>query len=95
MAVFKLVAPAITINNKSTLTCFQQFILVLIKLRLNTGNQDLAYRFGVNQSTVARYIQKMIDVLYITLGPLVKWPTREEVLKTMSIDFRSTSVNAL
>ena len=88
MAVFKLVAPAITINNKSTLTCFQQFILVLIKLRLNTGNQDLAYRFGVNQSTVARYIQKMIDVLYITLGPLVKWPTREEVLKTMSIDFR-------
>lgn len=95
MAVFKLVAPAITISNKSTLTCFQQFILVLIKLRLNTGNQDLAYRFGVNQSTVARYIQKMIDVLYITLGPLVKWPTREEVLKTMSIDFRSTSVNAL
>ena len=29
----------------------------------------------------------MIDVLHNTLGPLVKWPTRDEVFKTMPIDF--------
>ena len=27
---------------------FQQFVMILMKLRLNLGDQDLAYRFGVN-----------------------------------------------
>jgi len=34
---------------------FQQFLIVLIKLRLNLGYQDLGYRFGVHYSTVSRY----------------------------------------
>ena len=70
MVVFYFVAPAIKINSKSILTCFQQFILV-IKLRLNTGNQDLAYRFCVSQATVARMHKTMIGVLYAMLGSLV------------------------
>ena len=33
---------------------FQQFVMILMKLCLNLEDQDLAYRFGVNQSTIAR-----------------------------------------
>ena len=33
---------------------FQQFVMVLMKLRLNLGCQDLGYRFGVHYSTVSR-----------------------------------------
>ena len=32
---------------------FDQFLLTVIKLRLNIGYQDLTYRFGINQSTVS------------------------------------------
>ena len=32
---------------------FDQFLLTVIKLRLNIGDRDLTYRFGINQSTVS------------------------------------------
>ena len=39
---------SITLNN------FQEFVLVLMKLRLNMPVQELAFRFGVNVSTISR-----------------------------------------
>ena len=60
----------------------------MVKLRLNLANQDIAFRFGVHQSTVSRSIRKWFDVLYIRLKLLIKWPEREELVKTMSIDFK-------
>ena len=59
-----------------------------MKLCLNLGDQDLAYRFGVNQSTIARHVKKWIDILYIRLGPLVKWPDRGELVRTQPMEFR-------
>ena len=56
--------------------------------RLNLGDQDLAYRYGINQSTVTHYLGKWIDIMYIRLGHLVAWPNREQLLKTMPMDFR-------
>ena len=67
---------------------FHQFLMTLIKLRLNVADQDLAYRFGVNQSTVSRCITKWLDVLYVKLSPLVYWPDRDQLLKTMPTCFR-------
>ena len=37
-------------------SAFQQFLLVLMKLCLNLGNQDLGYRFGIHHSTVSRFL---------------------------------------
>lgn len=88
MAVFDILLPAINTNDCNMLTCFQQVILVLVKLRLNSGNQDLAYRFGVSQSTVSRCIKKIIDIMYVRLDPIINWPAREEMLQTMPMDFR-------
>ena len=40
------------------LDVFEQFMLVVMKLCLNLGDQDLAYRFGINnllcQNTLAK-----------------------------------------
>ena len=36
-----------------------------MKLRLNLGDQDIAFRFVVNQLTVSRCFSKWIDVMYI------------------------------
>ncbi len=73
----------------SALSLFQQFLVVLMKLRLNVPNQDIAYRFGVSQSVICKNFKKWINVMYIYLQPLIVWPRREEVLKTMPEMFKN------
>ena len=53
MALFNFIAPSIGDNSQSTLPLFQQFLMVLMKLRLNLADQYLAYRFGVHNSTIS------------------------------------------
>ena len=88
MAIFNFLSPSMESGNRSVLSLFQQFMIVLMKFRLNLGDQDLAFRFGVHQSTISRCISKWIDVMYVRLKPLVKWPEREQLVKTMPMDFR-------
>ena len=51
MTTFNFVSPHVTRRTK-TLSPFQEFVMALIKLRLNVPNQDLAYRFEMSLSTV-------------------------------------------
>ena len=88
MAIFTFVSTSLEDNSRTVLSHFQQFLSVLMKLRLNLGDQDLGYRFGVNQSTISRYFKKWIDVMHVWLSPLVKWPSREELIKIMPMEFR-------
>jgi len=69
-------------------TPFEQFFIVLMKLRLNLGDQDLSYRYGVCQSTISRYFSKWMDVLHTKLSCLIQWPERGELIKTMPTEFR-------
>jgi len=61
------------------LTLFQEMIMVLMKLRLNVRHQDLAYRFGVSQSTVSRTFRHWLFLMDVQLSPLISWPEREEL----------------
>ena len=67
---------------------FDQCLLTLMKLRLNVGDKDLAYRFRISQASVSRYISKWLDILSSKLSFLIHWPERQELLKTMPSDFR-------
>ena len=87
-AVFDLVNKGLPANYFTGCDIFDQFLMTLIKLRLNVTDQDLAYRFGVNQSTVSRCITKWLDLLYIKLSPLIHWPDRDQLVKTMPTCFR-------
>ncbi|XP_041354152.1 uncharacterized protein LOC121371985 [Gigantopelta aegis] len=73
---------------KQSLDKFQILILCLMRLRLNLSLQLLAYQFNVSQSTVARYFAETISVMYIKMKPLVSWPERDELIKTMPMQFR-------
>ena len=90
IVVFTYISAHVVSGPRSSITKFQQFIMVLMKLRLNLPNQDIAYRFGIHQSSVSRNFRKWIDVMYIRLKPLIKWPEREDLLKTMPLDFKNT-----
>lgn len=90
MAVFEHVKLRMASHQRHSLPLFYQFLLVLMKLRLNSPDFDLAYRFGVSQSTVSRIFERWIQVMFVMLKPLVKWPEREELRKTMPLEFRQS-----
>nr|XP_033940136.1 DNA repair protein RAD52 homolog isoform X1 [Pseudochaenichthys georgianus]XP_033940137.1 DNA repair protein RAD52 homolog isoform X1 [Pseudochaenichthys georgianus] len=89
MMVYNLVELHISVNAKSSLSKFQQFILTLMKLRLNQPLQELAYKFNTSTSTVSRVFTLIIDVMFKRMSFLLKWPSREELQLTMPMDFRT------
>uniref|UniRef100_A0A7M5WV33 Transposase Helix-turn-helix domain-containing protein n=1 Tax=Clytia hemisphaerica TaxID=252671 RepID=A0A7M5WV33_9CNID len=70
-------------ENSIKLTHKQEFIIVLMRLRLGLLEQDLAYRFGVSQPTISRIINRWIGVMATRLEFLIHWPEREQLRKTM------------
>ena len=52
----------------------QKLLLVLMRLRQNLTQEDLAFRFDVEQSTVSRVINQWIPLLAHHLRGLIKWP---------------------
>ena len=73
-AVFDHVLPSISVSDSSKLMPFQEYIAVLMKLRLNSNHQDLAYRLGVSMATISRIVQKWVKAMNVRLGPLIMWP---------------------
>ena len=88
-AVYEFVAPKES-SLLSKLTPFQEMMLTLVKLRLNPSIQDLAYRFGVHCSTVSRIFLKWLIMLDTKLKPLLLWPEREDLRRTMPECFRAS-----
>ena len=82
MVVFEHVSPYVTRKTLS-LDRFQEFVIVLMKLRLNMPLQDLAYRFKVSHSTVSRIFSSWLVVMDTRLFPLISWPEREQLWRTM------------
>lgn len=88
MALFNLIQPYITETGQSSLTKLQKLLMVLIRLRLNSPLQDLAYRFNTSRATVSRVFLIVIDILYQRLKGFILWPEREQLRKTMPMEFR-------
>ena len=75
-SLFKFIQLEVS-GTKTLLSKFQKLILTLMRLRLNLTIQDLAYRFGISTSTTSSVFNEMLDILYVYLKPMVKWPSRE------------------
>ena len=86
--VFEFVSAPFETHPNCVLPLFEQFLMVLMKLRLNLCDQDLAYRFGVSQPTVSRNFRKWVDMMHTRLKPTIQWPSREAVVETMPSEFR-------
>jgi len=66
---------------------FQEFVMVLIKLRLNVPFQDLAYRFMVSVPTVSWNFWSWINAMDNRLSGLLHWTARENLWKTMCFKY--------
>ena len=51
-----------------------QFLMVLMKLRLAVPNQDLAFRFGVHVTRVSKIFHHWIHIMSRELKQLISWP---------------------
>ena len=88
MTVFAFVAPYLK-KQSSLLSCFQQFILTLLRLRLNLSLDFLGYIFGVHATTASRLFNNTIDVMNSRLIPvLVFWPDRQELRESLPMALR-------
>ena len=85
--VFELVSPSVSRRSQS-LSPFQEFVMVLIKLRLDVPLQDLAYRFNISVPTVSRTFHSWLMTMDIRLSPFVHWPDRESLIRTMPQCFK-------
>lgn len=66
------------------------FLLILMKVKLNLLNQDLAYRFQISDSAVSRIINGGLPEIAKALAFLVRWPEKEEILRTLPSVFKPT-----
>ena len=87
LVTFEHVAPYVTRRTQS-LDRFQEFVLVLMKLRLNVPLRDLAYRFKISLTTASRIFSSWMVVLDAKLSALVFWPEREQLWNTMPVCFQ-------
>eukprot|EP00112_Aurelia_sp_Birch-Aquarium-sp1_P005651 Seg1643.5 transcript_id=Seg1643.5/GoldUCD/mRNA.D3Y31 product="hypothetical protein" protein_id=Seg1643.5/GoldUCD/D3Y31 len=58
-------------RKSSALSSFQEFILTLMKLRLNVPFQDLSYRFEISVATMSRIFQSWICLMDSRLSSLI------------------------
>ena len=80
--VFLQVSPHVS-RKSQNLTSFQEFIMTLMKLKLDMPFKDLSYRFNVSLPTVSRIFSAWMVALHVRLSPLIKWPDREDLWQTM------------
>ncbi len=83
------------LKDHSSLTKFQQLLLILMRLRLSLSWQDLGYKFLIHQSSVSIVFEYVIGVLFSKLKPLIKWPDRDILKKSMPILFRKHDPNCV
>lgn len=89
--VFNLVSQKVNLqSSKCSLSKFQEFLIVMMRLRLGLAEQDLGYRFGVHQSTVSRIIDRWLAPMSHALERLIVWPERDVLQKTMPLSFQET-----
>ena len=76
-------------GRRSKLSLEDQLLMTLMRLRLGRLEQDLAYEFGVHQTTVSRIFMKWINYMYLRLGDVPLWPTWSKVESSMPSVFKN------
>ena len=75
-------------GRKRSLSPLEEVFLILVRLRLGLFEQDIAYRFGISQSTVSRIFCTWINLLYVQLKEIPIWPPKALILSNMPKIFK-------
>lgn len=88
--VFFVVLNAVSVhlNQNCALTPYHQFLITLMKLRLNVSFQGLAYRFDMSRKAMSTIFHNTLDILYKSFSNFIYWPDREALRKTIPTCFK-------
>lgn len=78
-------------NNIKTIDMSTQMLIVLMKLKLNLLNTDLAWRFNTSRKTVQRIFDLIIPALANKLKSLIRWPTEDALQSNMPKCFKDSA----
>ena len=73
----------LTLHTQAALSLEDQFLLVLIRLRLGLSEQLLSYIFKINISSVSRIFLRWIPAMYRRFKLINIWPSKDKVINTM------------
>ena len=91
--IFDFLSPHVTPSHSLPLE--DEFVMILMRLRLGLLLEDLSARFGVTASFVSRSFQKWLEVMYHRLQFLIKWPLREVIKENMPPAFKQLYPNCI
>ncbi len=66
-----------------------EFLLLLMKLRLNKDDKELSLFFGISRPTVGKVFKTWLNFSYFQLKELNLWPTQEVVREHAPKDFKA------
>ncbi|XP_068684327.1 uncharacterized protein [Montipora foliosa] len=80
-------------QRKREIQPIDQLWMFLTRVRLGLFERDLAHRFDVSVSTVSDVIVTWANYLYILLGSLPVWPSKEKIKEHLSDSFKGKYEN--
>jgi len=81
--------PRKTVGRKrAVLTRFQEFLLVLVRIRQGFDTAHVSYLFGVSQSHVCRVFSAWVIFLHHCIKPLIVWPSQSLVKSNLPNSFK-------
>lgn len=63
-------------------------LIVLMKLKLNLHNYDIANRFNISKTTVSDILNRSIPVIADKLKFLIHWPEKEDIMRNLPSVFK-------
>ena len=69
--------------------------MTLVLLKTVFPRYHLSLLFEIPVSTVSRHLISWVNFLYLKLGSIPIWSSKEEILETMSISFTKTPIQAV
>lgn len=75
-------------SNIKSLSKENEYLLCMVKLRMNYLFKDMAYHLNVSVATVQRSFHSTLDILCVRLSFLVRWPKQDNMRKSMPMCFR-------
>ena len=82
-------------SEKRKLSRKNEFLLTLMRLRLGILNEDIAKRFDISPTTCSNTFKTWIRFLAMTVGKLVAWLPKENIVENMPVAYRKAGHSKL